>query len=69
MKLQDILTIDQDFSVSIDFKAKTDGMYIEIEDAWRGDTETGYGAIVGIDLKKEDIQNVYDFIDNWLKNH
>lgn len=69
MNLESILTIEQDFSVSIDFKAKTDGVYIEAADEWCGDTNSGFGALVGIDLTPEEVLKVYNFLGEWIKSH
>lgn len=67
MDLKSILTIKQDFSVSIDLKEKADNIYIEIEDEWCGDTESGFGALVGINLNGDQVKKVHDFLGNWLR--
>ena len=66
--MREILTFEQKFneSISIDFKAKSEGMYIEIESEWAGNSETGFGALVGIELNRDQIRELKDFLTRWL---
>ena len=71
MGIEDILTIvdGADSSNSIDFKAKSNGVYVEIENEWCGDSETGFGYTLGIHLNYDQVLQARNFLDNWLKTH
>ena len=66
MTLKAILTFEIDFSTSIDFKVKDDGVYIEIVDEWCGDTESGFGALLGADLDRDQVKELCAFLSDWL---
>lgn len=67
--VEDILTIDQDSSVSMDINAQSSDVYISIENEWCGDSQSGFGANVSISLNYKQAIQVYEFIGKWINLH
>ena len=66
MTLIDVLNIAND-GIELQVNFKTDGVYIEIENDFCGSTETGFGATVGMDLNREEVETLYNFFKKCLE--
>lgn len=38
------------------------------EDEWCGGTDTGFGATVSVDIKREDVKKLVDTLNKWLES-
>lgn len=54
---------DEGMQVSVNGK---DTLYFVNHDDWCGDTFTGFGASVGIELNREKVKQLYTALGNWL---
>ncbi len=62
MAIKDVFIIKGDNFIELQVTIKGDTIYFEIEDECCGDSETGFGAIVGIDLSKEQVKKLAYFM-------
>lgn len=63
------LNFEQENSIDIGFEATAykNKINISCTDNWCGDTENGFGATVALDLNKEQVVKLRDFLNDWLK--
>lgn len=58
-----IITVDCGNGDEIHFRKTSDGdLYIEIDEPWRGSTETGFGATCEVTICKDDVARLIEWL-------
>ena len=58
----DILRLAENYSDHMEIMFRDDKFYIDVENEWAGDTETGFGQTSHVTLSREDAETLRDWL-------
>lgn len=60
------LIFDTDSDPGMQVVVTGEGLSFSNQDDWCGDTESGFGATVAIQLSRQQVQTLYEALGRWL---
>lgn len=62
------LVFDTDSDPGMQVTVSDSGLYFSNQDDWCGDTESGFGATVGVTLSRQQVEDLHESLGNWLSS-